>query len=156
MYARSIYLLSHYHCQNAIQNVEILPVLVLYIIRKCCYSKSNPPIHGILSPLPYLYGILNPLFWLGTINRETPSGWYDFNTVVMLYSTVHSVGYFLRSQFGIMQNQFPWRVQISDYLRRCFLDIVNSGLELSYIFLTYISSKVLKLSRCDNPYFPMQ
>ena len=85
MYARSIYALSHYHCQEAIHNVETLPVLVLYIIQKCCYCRSNPlsmvywalypwyvklPIHGISHGIvicytwylkPSLHGILNPL-----------------------------------------------------------------------------------------------
>jgi hypothetical protein len=76
MYARSIYSLSHYHCQEAIQNVETLHVLVLYIIRKCCYCKSN----GILSPHPgYVeiptHDISNPLLmvlWSATRGISNP------------------------------------------------------------------------------------
>ena len=80
MYARSIYPLSHYHCQEAIQNVETLPVLVLYIIRKCCYCKSNPLFMVYWAPYPWYaelptHGISNPLLmvlWSATRGISNP------------------------------------------------------------------------------------
>ena len=75
MYTRNIYPLSHYHCQEAIQNVETLPVLVLYIIR-----KSNPLSMVYWAPYPWHvelpnHSISNPLLmvlWSATRGISNP------------------------------------------------------------------------------------